>query len=212
MLYIVALLAVAQAIGAGFWRLDAFEVGMLDSGRVQNGEWWRAWTALTLHTDADHLVANLGAGVWFGFLAGRHLGPGIAWLLIVCGAAMANLLEALLGPADHRAVGASTAVFAALGVLSAYTWRERHRFTERWALRWGPLIAGIVLLGWFGAGAEGENTDVVAHVAGFGTGVLLGALAGSRWGRRLRTRVPQWFAGAVALSSVLMAWICALLS
>ena len=35
------------------------------------GEWWRAWTALTLHLDGPHLAANLVAGVWFGYLAGR---------------------------------------------------------------------------------------------------------------------------------------------
>ena len=34
--------------------------------------------------------------------------------------------EALLAAADHRSVGASTAVFTALGLMAAYSWRERH--------------------------------------------------------------------------------------
>ncbi len=65
------------AVAGGFWRLDAFDLGAIDAARVQSGEWWRAWTALTLHVDASHLATNLGAGIWFGYLAGRQLGPGI---------------------------------------------------------------------------------------------------------------------------------------
>ncbi len=80
--------------------------------RVQAGQWWRAWTALTLHLDGPHLAANLAAGVWFGYLAARQMGGGTAWFLTVTGAALANLLEGLLGPPEHRAVGASTAVFS----------------------------------------------------------------------------------------------------
>ena len=84
-----------------------------------------AWTALTLHLDGPHLAANLGAGSWFGYLAARQMGSGTAWFITVTGAALANLLEGLLGPPEHRAVGASTAVFSALGAMSAYSWRER---------------------------------------------------------------------------------------
>ena len=92
-LYVLVLIGVAIAISRGLWRLDAFELGALDGERMQRGEWWRAFTALTLHVDAAHLALNLGAGAWFGYLAGRQLGVGTAWLLIVFGAATANLLE-----------------------------------------------------------------------------------------------------------------------
>jgi rhomboid protease GluP len=90
--YAVVLFAVAYAVGSGAFRLDAFDRGDLDAASVRQGEWWRLWTAQTLHLDAAHLAANLAAGVWFGYLAGRLLGPGIAWALIVNGAAAANLL------------------------------------------------------------------------------------------------------------------------
>jgi rhomboid protease GluP len=203
--YVLMLFGVAYALSKGFWRLDAFDVGAMNAARVKSGEWWRAWTALTLHLDPAHLVMNLGAGVWFGYLAGQRLGSGIAWALIVTGAAAANLLEGLLGPAAHRAVGASTAVFTALGLLSAYAWSERFRFPQRWALRWGPLVAGVVLLGW--TGSEGENTDLVAHVAGFVIGTLLGALAAQSIAQRILRGVPQWAAGLFALASVGLAWV-----
>src|SRR3984957_19111966 len=67
--YVAVLVGVAHAIGNGTVRLDAFDLGELNAAQVQSGQWWRAWTALTLHLDVGHLIANLGAGVWFGYLA-----------------------------------------------------------------------------------------------------------------------------------------------
>jgi rhomboid protease GluP len=207
LIYALVLLGVAGAIGFGWGRLDAFEAGSLNAGLVQQGQWWRAWTALTLHLDAAHIAANLGAGAWFGYLAGRLLGPGTAWALVVLGAGAANWVESLLAAADHRSVGASTAVFTALGLLAAYTWRERHLMALRPAQRYGPLFAGVILLGWLGT--SGEHTDVMAHLLGFAVGGVLGALiAGARL-QRLWRRLPQWVGAVVALGVLGLAWACA---
>jgi membrane associated rhomboid family serine protease len=218
LLYAVTLVAIGFMVSNGLWRLDAFEVGALDAGRVQGGQWWRAWTALTLHLDGAHLTANLAAGVWFCYLAAAQIGSGSAWFLIVTGAACANLLEGLLGPPTHLSVGASTAVFTALGLLAAHSWRLRSSYTQRWAVRWAPLVGGVVLLGWFGSGGGGEDStaatqvDVVAHAAGFIVGCILGALAARESARRLLDRVPQWLSGLAALGSIAIAWACALVS
>jgi membrane associated rhomboid family serine protease len=201
---------VAWGVGGGIVRLDAFEVGDLDAARVQAGEWWRALTALTLHLDPAHLAANLGAGTWFGYLSGRLLGSGIAWMLIVAGAGAANLLEGLLANPAHRAAGASTAVFSALGLMAVYSWRRRRRLHRHWAARLSPLVAGVVLLGW--TGSEGEHTDVFAHLAGFAFGGALGALAAIPALHRALSRVPQWIAGTLALGSLTAAWACGLRS
>jgi len=209
-LYVAVLMGVAWALSNGLVRLDAFELGVLDAQRVQAGQWWRAWTALTLHLDGPHLAANLVAGAWFGYLAARQMGGGTAWLLTVTGAALANLLEGLLGPPEHQAVGASTAVFAALGAMSAYSWRERFQLPQRWARRWGPLVAGVILLGW--TGSAGEGTDLVAHLAGFAVGALLGATVALPRFQGLLDRIPQWLTGAAALASLTIAWSCALRS
>ncbi len=206
-LYALVLLAVAIAISNGWGRLDAFEAGELNAGLVRHGQWWRAWTALTLHLDAAHIAANLGAGAWFGYLAGRLLGPGTAWALVVLGAGAANWIEAVLAAADHRSVGASTAVFTALGLMAAYSWRERRTMTLRPAQQYGPLFAGIILLGWLGT--SGEHTDVMAHLLGFAVGGVLGALiAGARL-QRVWRQLPQWLGGVVALGVLALAWACA---
>lgn len=207
--YVAVLLLVGFAIANGWWRLDAFDVGDLNAEQVQRGQWWRAWTALTLHLDGPHLVANLGAGIWFGFLAAREIGAGSTWLLIVTGGALANLFEGSFGPPWHRSVGASTAVFTALGLLVAYSWRLRLALPQGWASRWAPLVAGALLLGWFGT--AGEGTDIVAHVLGFAFGCLLGVGAALPRIQTALGRVPQWVAGAAALAQLVIAWSCAIL-
>ncbi len=206
-LYVLVLLAVGVAVSAGWGRLDAFEAGELNAGLVRQGQWWRAWTALTLHLDAAHIAANIGAGTWFGYLAGRLLGPGTAWALVVLGAGAANWIEALLAPATHRAVGASTAVFTALGLMAAYSWRERRTMTLRPAQQYGPLFAGVILLGWLGT--SGEHTDVMAHLLGFAVGGCLGALIAQERLQRLWRQLPQWAGGTLALGMLALAWACA---
>jgi membrane associated rhomboid family serine protease len=137
------------------------------------------------------------------------------------GAGLANWIEAVFGPATHRSVGASTAVFTALGLLSAYSWRTRLAYPQRWALRWGPLVAGVVLLSWTGTGAQsleepgggtGPTVDVVAHALGFGVGLLAGAGAALEPASRVLSRVPQWLAGVLALVPLAVGWIRALSS
>jgi rhomboid protease GluP len=219
LIYALLVTGVAVAISNGLWRLDAFDVGELDAGLVQEGQWWRVWTALTLHLDGPHLAANTLAGVWFGYLAARLLGTGTAWFLVVMGAGLANWIEAYFGPAMHRSVGASTAVFTALGLLSAYSWRTRLEYPQRWALRWGPLVAGVLLLSWTGTGGQsleepgggaGQTVDVVAHALGFGVGLLAGAVAALGTVSRVLNRVPQWLAGLLALVPLVVGWIHAL--
>jgi rhomboid protease GluP len=221
LIYALLVVGVALAISNGLWRLDAFDVGELDAGLVQKGQWWRVWTALTLHLDGPHLAANTLAGVWFGYLAARLLGTGNTWFLVVMGAGLANWIEAFFGPATHRSVGASTAVFTALGLLSAYSWRTRLAYPQRWALRWGPLVAGVVLLSWTGTGAQsldepgnasGQTVDVVAHALGFAVGLLAGAGAALKSVSRVLDRVPQWLAGLLALVPLVVGWIRALSS
>jgi len=207
LVYVLVLLGVALAAGQGLWHVDDFNRGALDAALVRGGQWWRAWTALTLHLDAGHLVANLGGGAWFGYLAARQLGVGTAWFLIVTGAAAANLFDAGLGPVSYQSVGASTAVFTALGLMAAHSWRTGLNLPRSTARRWAPLVAGVVLLGLLGTG---EGTDIVAHVLGFAMGCVLGALAAQRNLARFLARVPQWLGGVLALGSLAVAWACAL--
>lgn len=204
--YAATILAVAYLAGGLALGANWLDAGALQAGPTRAGEWWRAVTALTLHLDVGHLLANLGFGTVFGLLAGQLLGPGIAWATVLLAASAANLLNALVQPAAHTSVGASTAVFATLGLLAAYAWRRRHDRGERWAYRWAPLVAGIILLGFTGAG--GERTDVLAHLTGFAMGALAGVAHAAF--RAPRGAVVQVTAGLLAIAVLAGSWAWAL--
>jgi len=204
--YAAVILWVGYLAGGLALQSDWLEAGALIAGPTRSGEFWRAITALTLHLDIGHLLANLGFGVVFGLLAGQLLGPGVAWATVLVAASTANLLNAFVQPASHVSVGASTAVFATLGMLAAYSWRRRRDQSDRWAYRWAPLVAGVILLGFTGAG--GERTDVLAHLSGFAMGALAG-LAHARF-RVPRGAVAQAVFGLLALAVLGGAWALAL--
>jgi membrane associated rhomboid family serine protease len=208
MAYVLILLLTAYCAGIGWFGVDWLRAGALDAGAVH--EWWRAVTALTLHLDQEHLLGNLLFGVFAGIAAGRLLGPGVAWASILGAGALANYTEILIAPADHRAVGASTAVFAALGMLAGLAWRQRLTLRERGWYALAPLIAGICLLSFLGAGTE--HVDVLGHALGFVFGVGVGWLYARAGLPRDRSHRLQIAAGAGAAALIAVAWFLALTS
>ena len=190
------------------WSIDWSASGAAQAGLIQGGAWWRAITALTLHVDQSHLLANLIAGVAFSMLVAQVLGSGLAWLAILLAGALGNGLNALLHPLDHTAIGSSTAIFGALGILSGYTQQRRTASWRSRIRRWVPLAAGSMLLAYLGFG--GEQTDVGAHVAGFVVGGVFGLVLG-RWAQQvpqgqLAQRVYVLLTGAL----LALAWLLAL--
>ena len=206
--YALILIVAAWSAGEDLFGVEWREAGALRAAAVQSGEWRRLVTALTLHGDVAHLVANLTFGVFFGYFAGQMLGSGVAWLSILVSAVLGNLLDSVLMSANSSSIGASTAVFATLGLVAAHSWRQRTDSRLRWAHRWAPLIAGVALLAFTGAG--GENTDVVAHVTGFFSGAAVGALHAWKPLPVLDSRWAQLGAGLLSVVVVVGAWALAL--
>jgi len=205
--YVLVISLVAVLSGESAFQRDWLAAGRVDGELIRAGEWWRTITALTLHSGLRHFVGNLGFGVFFGMLAGRLLGPGVTWLAVVWSSSIANFLNTLLLDSSHRAIGASTAVFAALGLLAGFVWRSRLMRQDRWAYRVGPLVGGVALLAFTGTGDA--NTDVGAHLAGFVCGLITGMLLTIIYPLVTGKTVQRW-SGAAALGAVLLAWAFAL--
>lgn len=152
---------------------------LLDADRVfAHGEAWRAFTSLWLHADLGHLVSNAGGGLLvFTALVQSFRRPLRAWVLLGAASVLGNLAAAALYFGEpYRSLGASTAVFAGLGLLSGRAFRvvltaPGPRRLRPLAI---PLLSGLVVLGLFGAGEA--RVDVLAHATGFLAGLLLGAL------------------------------------
>ena len=157
-------------------------------GLLRGGEWWRPFTALFLHADAAHLAGNLATGFLFGTWTSRSLGPMLAWFLILLCGSLGNILTSLaVYPEPFLSIGASTAVFASLGLLCGLGLEDARRRGDRraWWKSLAPLWAGLVLLGLLGGGEAGSRTDVLGHVFGFAAGLPAGWLAG-----HMRRRAP----------------------
>lgn len=155
-------------------------LGALDARAIfTGGEWWRAFSALFLHADAGHLIANLASGVALFGIVDAEFGRGRGWLLLAVASIWGNLAIAALHAigADHyRSLGASTAVFAGLGLLVGRSSRLTLPSGITRPLRWTspvvPIAAGLALLALFGGGKA--PTDVGAHMTGMAAGVALG--------------------------------------
>ncbi len=195
--------------GYGILDQDAARAGAMNAGAVMSGEWWRTITALTLHGDFGHILGNSGFGLVIGLMVGRNLGSGLGWLLVLASGALGNGINAWLQADAFTAIGASTATFAALGMVGAYVWQRgsQRAFGLRRSL--APLFAAFALLAFTGVG--GENTDVVGHFTGFAAGGLIG-LAASGFAPERLTHRGQGYCGMAAIALVALSWGLALLA
>ena len=141
----------------------------------------------------------------------RETGLGLGFALTLAAGVVGNVLKVLIqGPGMHF-LGASTAVFGALGALGGA------RLADRWPAltfrRSAPAGAALMLLAMLGAGGEdGQAVDLAGHLFGFASGAAMGLAAGfwvERRGRPGAAAQSLW--GAAALASVVAAWTMTLL-
>jgi membrane associated rhomboid family serine protease len=197
------------------------ERGVASDTLILRGEWWRIFTALTLHGGAEHLISNIGLAVFaFAFVFSRF-GTGAGLLGTVLGGGLGNLLNAFAHAAKpHASLGSSTALFASLGLLAGGELAARlvHRATHTGWRVLVPIGAGLAFLALYGgAGTDRDGVpmtdagkvDVMAHLFGLVAGVLLGAALFAAGLRRGATQFMQVLCGAVAVGALAAAWLAA---
>jgi membrane associated rhomboid family serine protease len=187
-------------------------VGRQENGAVAAGEWWLALTSLVLHTDVVHLAGNLVFGSLFAYLVFLTFGGGSGALAILLAGGLANCAKAWLQAPDSASVGASTCVFAAVGILAGSEWRRRALLRHRRLRRVAPFAMGVLILAYqgMGSGQPGDRTDVLAHVLGFLVGLPFGVLLASLPAVWRARSLHQLLAGLGALGLLVVAWARAL--
>ena len=87
--------------------------------------------------------------------------------------ALGNGMNALWYRTGHLSIGASTAVFGAVGILAATQLTlDKTAGPRPWLERAAPVVGGLALLGMLGAS---PHSDLLAHLFGLFAGILGGA-------------------------------------
>ncbi len=194
----------------GPWRAANpwFQTGAIDSVKIlEQGEWWRLITALTLHADQMHLVGNCVIGGFMVHLLCKTTGYGTGWLTLILAGMTGNLLNIALRDGPHHSVGFSTAIFAAIGIFCGLQLNNRRASLIRQLIL--PLGAGAGLLAMLGS--EGKQTDLGAHLFGLGSGFAAGVLLqAGRLDLRAGNRRLQQILYVLSLGLITGCWLLAM--
>lgn len=145
---------------------------VFDTAAVREGQWWRAFTAILLHGDLAHLVANVTSGVLLFGLVMARFGPGCGLLGAYIAGALGNVAGLYLHGRPYMGLGASGMVMGALGMLAFHSfalWRT-NPISARGFMR--GAVAGVFLFLILGVD---PRSDVIAHFGGFVAGGAIGA-------------------------------------
>ncbi len=127
-----------------------------------------------MHANIAHLLSN----IIFGFIAlsilSSIIGNGLSWFLVILSGFIGNIINSFVQHHSHSAIGASTAVFGAFGLIASFQvingYKEKNKLKK-----WLPIGGALGLLGFLGS--SGYKTDLGGHFFGFTSGIILGFFA-----------------------------------
>ena len=181
--------------------------GRMDNVRVQAGEWWRLFTALILHADLAHLMANATFGVVILGFAMARFGPGVTLLATYFAGALGNVAGLVFYSRPYTGLGASGMMMGALGLLCLHSfglWRQSPK-AARFVL--SGVFAGFLLFILFGVS---PRSDILAHLGGFVAGIVFGLGLSLVPQRQLEKRWTNLWAFAALMVCMAITWTLAL--
>lgn len=171
---------------------------------VDQGQWWRVFSAALLHANAVHLLANALALYGAGRMVEQLCGAG--WLLALFGLSLlggsaAGLLHHGPGVVSVGASGGILGVLnAALLVSSRLPFGRERTSSQMHLLYW--LIPALVPLS---SARGGGRIDFAAHAGGAFVGLLIGTLLVKRWAKSAALPPQRQTAAAVGAALLLVA-------
>ncbi len=152
------------------------------------------------------VLGNALFGTLFLGAVFRMLGPGLGGLMVLLAGSAGNLATALFYGSFHSSVGASTAIFGAIGLLGGHGVVARRREGKRKFQVGAPAAAGLALLAMIGMS---ERADWIAHLTGLVMGGALG-LGQAIWLPHRPGVAGQWMRGGISVAVILGCWAVAL--
>ena len=185
-------------------------LGWKENGLIFEGQYWRLVTAMFLHGSVIHILFNGYALYALGPEAERIYGTTRFLVVYFLGGLAGSIASYALSASPS--VGASGAIFALFGALSAFYYVGRHVLGNlaRSQLQGMAALLFINLLIGFSAGGTIDN---YAHIGGLVGGALVGWLLTPRFSvdRQLyppvliRSFLPAGWSGALAFALLLAA-------
>jgi membrane associated rhomboid family serine protease len=158
-----------------------------------------------LHGDVAHLAINLTTGIVMVGLAMGAYGPGFGLLASYLAGVGGNLAGLLFYPEAHQSLGASGIVMGALGAITVESAGLARGGARDIIVR--ALCGGFLLLVLLGLSPD-PRTDIIAHIGGFASGVVLGLCLALR---RVHTRRAVDYVALVVFTALLIGtWAIAL--
>lgn len=146
------------------------DAGALSRERVQNGEYWRLFSATFLHGSIDHIFGNMIALYVLGISCERAFGHFKTAVIYLMAGLGGSLLSISFGPGPS--VGASGSIFGLMGAMIVFFHIHKDLYILRDRRLFGVLgiWAGYTLL----VGFASPMVDNGAHLGGLLIGAALG--------------------------------------
>ncbi len=141
---------------------------------ILHGELYRCVTSLMIHSDALHIISNMAGIALFGSAVCSIMGLGVGWFMILTAGIAGNLLNAVFYESSHLSIGASTAIFGAIGIITGCQSIKKMLAGQRIKALL-PFGGGVALLGILGSS---PHSDLMAHLFGFLSGTVFGGVYG----------------------------------
>lgn len=142
-------------------------------GIVNNGQWWRLFTAIFLHGGLFHLIFNNYALYVIGPQIENFFGKYKFIIIYIVSGVIGNLLSMLFLADNNVGIGASGAIFGLLGSILYFGYH--YRIYLDGVLK--KQIIPIIILN-LGLSLILNNVDIFAHVGGLIGGVLISMAVG----------------------------------
>ena len=137
---------------------------------IENGEWWRIFSAMFLHANFSHAFFNMFSLFLFGPELEKIAGKARFITIYLLSGLIGNMVTYLFNESSYGSLGASGAIFGIFGAFGALVY-----YTRRTMPMLRKLILPIIVISVIMTFLQ-PNVNVYAHLAGLVTGFLLGLI------------------------------------
>ncbi|ANU24309.1 rhomboid family intramembrane serine protease [Planococcus donghaensis] len=135
---------------------------------IAEGQWWRFFTPMFLHSGVMHLLFNMFSLFLFGPELERLTGKVRFTTIYLLAGFFASAATYFLQPLDYSHVGASGAIFGVFGAFGALVYYGGRALPQLKQIILPIIVISIVMT------FLTPNVNVTAHIAGMITGFLIG--------------------------------------